>query len=220
MRIFTALIGMFWSLSVFAAEAASPAKYLEGRDYTRLEAPVPTLDPRKIEVTEVFSYICPHCYHFEPAVEAWEKKQKPDVAFVPVHMQWNDNMKAYQRGFFTAVTLKVQKKAQMAIFDAIHKDGKPLTTPEAWADVLAPYGVSKQSVISTYSSFIISDMMAKADARIRSFKISSTPELVVDGRYVISTPNGKGEDDAHKEMLQIADFLVAQIRAERAAKPK
>ncbi len=218
MRIFAALIGMCFSLSVFAADPVAAAKYLEGRDYTLVASPVPTLDPKRIEVAEAFSYTCPHCYHFEPALEAWYKQQKPDVALVQMHMQWSESMKSYQRGFYTAVSLKIQDKVQMAVFDTIHKDGKPLNSPEAWADLFSAYGVSKQAVISTYSSFIISDMMAKADARIRAFKISSTPQIVVDGKYVVPTPDGVNEADSHKAMLQVVDFLVAKIRAERAAK--
>ncbi|RYY01254.1 MAG: thiol:disulfide interchange protein DsbA/DsbL [Gammaproteobacteria bacterium] len=218
MRMFIALIGICFSFSVFAADSLIAAKYLEGRDYTLLETPVPTADPSKIEVVEAFSFTCPHCYRFEPVIEEWQKKQKPDVALVQIHMQWSDSMKSYQRGFYTAVNLKVQSKAQMAIFNTIHKDEKPLETPEAWADLLSAYGVSKQAVISTYSSFIISDMMAKADARIKAYRITSTPQVVVNGKYVIPTPNGMSEGDAHKKMLDIADYLVALIRIERSAK--
>lgn len=217
MRIFAAIIGMLVSLSVFAADSA-PVKYLEGRDFTLLEEPVSPLDSSKIEVTEVFSYICPHCFRFEPLVEEWEKKQKPDVVLVQMHTQWSEAMKFYQRGFYTAVNLKIKNKVQLAIFDRIHKDGKALDSAEAWAEFLSGYGVSKQTVLSTYNSFIVSDLMAKADIRTRALRISSTPELAVGGKYIISTPAGMSEAAAHQEMLKIADFLVAQIRAERAAK--
>ncbi len=216
MRIFAAIVGILFSASVFAAE---PVKYLEGRDYTVLETPAPTLDPKKIEVTEVFSFVCPHCFHFEPVLEAWEKKQKPDVALVQIHTQWSEQMKLYQRGYYTAVTLKIKDKVRLPIFNRIHKEGKPLDSAEAWADFLSAYGVSKQTVLSTYDSFIVSGLMSQGDIRTRALKISSTPELVVDGRYKISTPGGMDESKAHEQMLNITDFLLAQIRAERAAKP-
>lgn len=215
MRIVTVLAGLLFSLSVFAADAD---KYIEGRDYTLLESPVPTLNPGKIEVVEAFSFVCPHCFRFEPLVEEWQKQQKPDVALVQTHMQWSEGMKAYQRGFYTAVTLKIQDKIRMPVFNTIHKENGQLDTAEAWADLFSAYGVSKQTVMSTYNSFIVSDMMGKTDARVRAFKISSTPQLVVDGKYVISTPNGMSETDGHKKMLQIADALVTKVRAERAAK--
>lgn len=215
MRIFATLAGLLLSLSAFAADAD---KYLEGRDYTLLASPQPTLDASKIEVVEAFSFTCGHCFRFEPLVEEWQTKQKPDVALVQIHMQWSEGMLSYQRGYYTAVNLKIQNKIRMPVFNRIHKDEKYLDTPEAWAELFSAYGVSKQAVLSAYNSFIISDMMSKADARVKAFKISSTPQLVVDGKYLISTPAGVSEEEGQKRMLQTVDFLVAQVRAERAAK--
>jgi len=218
MRIFSILLGMCLSVSVFAANSPIMLKYQQGRDYTLLETPVPTLDPSKIEVVEAFSFTCPHCYNFQPALDQWKKVQKPDIALVQTHMQWSGGMKPYQRGFYTAVTLKIQDKIMTPVFEAIHKEHKYLDKPELWADLFAAHGVSKQTVITTYNSAAVTDMLAKADERIRAFKISSTPQLVVDGKYIIPTPDGISEADAHKKMLEIVDFLVTKIRAERAAK--
>jgi protein dithiol oxidoreductase (disulfide-forming) len=137
---------------------------------------------------------------------------------VQLHTQWSESMKSFQRGYYTATTLKIKDKVQMAVFNAVHKDGKPPVTAEEWAALFTAYGVSKQSVLSTFDSFVVSGMMGQADTRARAFKISSTPELVVDGKYRISTPSGMPEADAHQEMVKIATFLVEQVRAERAAK--
>jgi thiol:disulfide interchange protein DsbA len=193
-------------------------KYQQGRDYTLLETPVPTLDPAKIEVVEAFSFTCPHCYNFQPALEQWKKVQKPDIALVQTHMQWSGGMKPYQRGFYTAVVLKIQDKIMIPVFEAIHKEHKYLDKPEIWADLFVAQGVKKEIALAAYNSANVTDMVEKADARIRAFKISSTPQLVVDGKYIIPTPDGISEADAHKKMLEIVDFLVGKIRAERAAK--
>ena len=218
MRIFSVLIGMCLSLSVFAATSPLMLKYQEGRDYTLLETPVPTLDPSKIEVVEAFSFTCPHCYNFQPALEQWKKVQKPDIALVQTHMQWSGGMKPYQRGFYTAVVLKIQDKVMIPVFEAIHKEHKYLDKPEMWADLFAAHGVKREVAFAAYNSKNVTDMVDKADARIRAFKISSTPQLVVDGKYIIPTPDGISETDAHKKMLEIVDFLVTKIRVERAAK--
>jgi len=218
MRIFSALIGLCLSFSVFAATSPIMLKYQEGRDYTLLETPVPTLDPSKIEVVEAFSFTCPHCYKFEPSLEQWKKQQKPDIALVQTHMQWSGGMKPYQRGFYTSVFLKMQDKVMMPIFDAIHKENKYFENAEKWAEFFATQGVKKEIALATYNSANVTSLVDKADARIRAFKISSTPQLVVDGKYIIPTPDGISEADAHKRMLEVVDFLVTKIRAERAAK--
>ena len=40
----------------------------EGRDYKRVETPVPVPEG-KVEVVEFFGYWCPHCNAFEPTLE-------------------------------------------------------------------------------------------------------------------------------------------------------
>lgn len=217
MRIFAALMGLLFSATVFAAEQAAPSlifPYIEGKDYVVLETPVPTANPAKIEVVEVFSYVCPHCFHFDPILSAWMKQQKPDVALVQVHASWSPSMEAYQRGFYTAQALKVKEKAHAAIFNAIHVEHKELKDAQAWADFLSAYGVSKQSVLAAYGSEAISSQVKQADQLFRSYQISGTPELVVEGKYRISTRFSGTQE----EMLKVIQYLVNKVRAERAAK--
>ena len=59
---------------------AQPAAPTEGVHYVRLTDPAPAV-AGKIEVIEFFWYECPHCNAFEPALEAWTKRQGDDVAF-------------------------------------------------------------------------------------------------------------------------------------------
>ncbi len=224
MRIFAALVGVLFSFAVFAANTSSTsivskapevrANYLEGKDYTLLDEPVRPLDPNKIEVAEVFAYTCPHCFHFEPMIEAWMKTQKSDVVLVQTHTQWAAAMEPYQRGFYTAVVLKIKDKVQLPVFKAVHEERKVLGDAQAWADLFANYGVTKEAVLSTYDSFVVTGMIAQAETRVRGYKVSGTPELVVDGKYRISSRLEGG----HQEMLKVAQFLVNKVRTERAAK--
>ena len=63
----TLLKPLFLLALLFAGSVmAQPALYVEGTHYEALDKPVRTVDPNKIEVTEVFWYGCPHCYAFEP----------------------------------------------------------------------------------------------------------------------------------------------------------
>ena len=86
-------------------------------------------------------------------------------------------------------------------------------TAEQWADFFTNYGVDKAKALSTYNSFGVTSQIKQAEARARSYKITGTPEMVVDGKYRISSRLAGG----HAEMLKVVDFLVAKIRAERAA---
>ena len=169
MRHITALVIALFALSAFAAEPAAIIKpaaapvtnYIEGKDYILLDEPVRPQDPSKIEVAEVFSYLCAHCFHFESLVSPWAKTQKPDVTFVQVHASWSPAMAAYQRGYYTATLLKVKDKSHQVTFDRIHREGKELATAEDWADFLSAYGVTKQSVLSSYNSFAVNSLLGK-----------------------------------------------------------
>jgi thiol:disulfide interchange protein DsbA len=181
-----------------------------------LETPVPTANPAKIEVAEVFSYICPHCFHFDPILSAWMKDQKPDVALVRVHASWSPAMEAYQRGFYTTKALKIEEKTHVAIFNAIHTGNKEFKDAQAWADFLSAFGVTKQSVLAAYDSEAVSKQVADSNKLFRSYQVSGTPELIVEGKYRISTRFSGSQE----EMLKVIQFLVNKARAERSVKGK
>ena len=47
-----------------------------------MKSPQPVSAPAgKVEVIEFFWYGCPHCYEFEPTIEAWVKKQGNNIDF-------------------------------------------------------------------------------------------------------------------------------------------
>ncbi|MES2826392.1 MAG: thiol:disulfide interchange protein DsbA/DsbL [Pseudomonadota bacterium] len=213
MRIFAAMISILVSLNVLAAEPAvsSKANYTEGKDYVVLASPLMPADPTKIEVVEAFAYPCHACFSFEPTLASWIKKQQPDVAFVKVHVSFRPEWRNYQRGYLTLASLNLKENVHLDIFSAIHVQKKQLTSAQAWADFLAIYGVDKQTVLSKYDSFGISTQMKQADARLKSFGVDSTPTLIVAGKYKVSN-----KLNSHDEVVNVAQFLVDKVRAERA----
>jgi thiol:disulfide interchange protein DsbA len=203
---------MLFSLTACAQDATET--YLEGRDYYLLDQPVRTANPNKIEVVEVFSYHCPHCFEFEPQLKKWQQAQASDVMLVPTHAKWNDAMDALARGFYTAQVLKIDEKTHEEIFKAFQIDHKPLTNAEDWANFFAGFGIAKPKAIETYNSFVVDSLVNQAVARMRSYKISATPEMVVEGKYRINSRIEGG----HASMLKVVDYLVEKSRAERASR--
>lgn len=212
MRILAALLGLIVSLSACAEEPA--AEFLEGQHYKVLEQPVRTADPGKIEVAEVFSYHCGHCFSFEPMLHAWEKKLAPDTYLVQTHAMWNPQMEPLIRGYYTSVVLKIKDKTHMPVFNAMHLENKTFAKPEDWANFFVAFGVPAEKTLSTYKSFGVDSMVKQAEARARSYKVTGTPEMVVDGKYHISARLAGGQP----EMLKVADYLITKIRAERGLK--
>lgn len=210
MRILTGLLVL--TLSMGAMAQLAPGHYQAGRHYEVLEKPVATSDPDKIEVVEIFSYLCGHCFTFAPLVSAWEERLADDVVLVHAHAVWAPAMEAYARGLHTAKALGIFGKVHMPIFTSVHQERKQMNDAEAWADFLASYGADRDDALKAYNSMGVSNQVRQNANRIREdYKSRGTPELVVDGKYRISA-RGAG---THSEMLRIADYLIEQVRAER-----
>lgn len=207
MRFLVALFAIVFSI---AACGENPSQQYEaGKHYIVLDQPVRTSNPAKVEVVEVFSYHCGGCFSFEPLLQAWKKQQAEDVAVVQTHAIWNPQMENLARAFYTIKALKIEDKAHTAIFNAIHLEKKTLNTPDQWTDFIAGYAKDKESVVKTFNSFGVTSQIKQADARARGYGISSTPEMVVNGKYRITSSKLAN----HAEMLKVVDFLVEKERA-------
>lgn len=211
-KLFIAIAGVLSALIMTAPAAI--AQYVEGQHYVRLDQPVRTNDPSRIEVAEVFAYSSPHCFQFEPILKSWQKRQPRDVYLIQVHTTLGPQTDALTRGYYTSTALKVQDRTHMAVFNALHVQRKNLSSSADWAEFLAAYGVDKGKALNTYDSFGVTSQVKNAEARVRGYKIAATPEMVVDGRYRVSSRATGG----HEEMLRVVDFLVARVRNERAAR--
>lgn len=195
-------------MPVVACAEEGAAQYEEGKHYVRLDTPVRTSNPNKIEVTEVFWYGCSHCFHFEPMAHAWAEKQADDVVFVQTPAMWNRVMQTHARAFYTAQALGVLDKVHQPIFNAINLERNMLTTPEALAELFAKHGVEKERFHKAFRSFSVNSQVQQADARARGYQIQGTPEMVVNGKFRVSTRTAGSQ----RGMLDVVDYLVEQER--------
>ncbi|MDR6676958.1 thiol:disulfide interchange protein DsbA/DsbL [Pseudomonas oryzihabitans] len=182
-----------------------------GKQYVELSSPVPTSTPGKIEVVELFWYGCPHCYAFEPTLNAWAKKLPADVDFKRVPAMFGGIWNVHGQLFVTLEAMGVEAKVHDAVFAAIHKEHKKLDTPEAMADFLATQGVDREKFLSTYNSFAVKGQVEKDKKLAMAYQITGVPTMVVDGKYRFDLGSAGGPDEA----LKVADYL---IQKERAAK--
>ena len=102
----------------------------------------------------------------------------------------------------------VEHKVHTAVFEAIHKEGKKLATPEEMADFLAPLGVDKDKFLSTFDSFAIKGQIEKDKKLAMAYQISGVPTMVVNGKYRFDIGSAGGPEKA----LELADFLIAKER--------
>ena len=188
---------------------AQPLIYQEGKHYMAIEEPVKVVKGDKIEVMEVFWYGCPHCNQFSPVFEEWAKTQADDVAVEHTPAMWNKSMIAHAKIFYTAKALRLQKKMHKEVFDAMHIGKKKLQNSNQIYALFEKHGVDKDTFDKTYDSFGVKSQVQQANTRARSYGITGTPELVVNGKYRISSRTAGSQAD----MMKVVEYLIAKERA-------
>lgn len=217
-REFTALAAAAGSLGLSSLPALAQGGPQEGRHYQKLGTPLPTQPGAKIEVVEFFWYGCPHCYTFEPTLEAWVKQLPADVTFRKVHVAFRENVKIHQRLFFTLETMGKEAQVRPAIFAAIHRQGLSLDNPKAMAQFLAPLGVDAAKFQETYNSFTVQTKCLQATKLQDAYNIDGVPALGIGGRFLTSPSmasfgiRASNEIELGQRAVQTADFLIQRVR--------
>jgi len=201
-----------------ASHALAQGGPVEGRQYLVINPPLPST-PGKIEVVEFFWYGCPHCYAFEPAVEAWSKQLPADVSFRKVHVAFRANVKIHQRMFYALEALGKEAATRQAIFNGIHQQGLGFEDAKAQAKFLGPLGVDAAKYQEAYNSFGVVTKCQQAEKLSEAYRIDGVPMLGVGGRFLTS-PGQAGvgatqrlpEHELGAKALQITDFLIQRVR--------
>jgi thiol:disulfide interchange protein DsbA len=212
-RDFSALLATTPIASVALAQGGP----VEGRNYQTLSQPLPTA-PGKIEVVEFFWYGCPHCYAFEPAIEAWSKALPPDVAFRKVHVAFRANVKIHQRMFYALESMGKEAQARPAIFNAMHQQGLALDDVKSQAKFLGNLGIDPVKYTEAYNSFGVVTKCGQAEKLSEAFHIDGVPSIGVGGRFLTSPGQaGTGarvsELELGQKALQVTDFLIQRVRS-------
>lgn len=194
------------------------AAFDEGIEYLPIKPPVPTENPQKVEVVELFWYGCPHCYHFEPKLVAWLKHKPANVEFIRVPAIFPNRpvWELHARAYYTAEMLGVLDKTHEALFDAIHKEHQELFTEDALANFYAKYGVDKKLFKETMYSFGVQMKVDHAKELSRRYHIDGVPTLVIDGKYRTYASLTNGEEG----MLKVTDYLIEKESKAIEAKSK
>lgn len=183
--------------------------YQAGKDYIVLPTPVKTADPAKVEVVELFGYACPHCYSFEPVLEAWVAKQNDQVMFSRIPVVFGRSWEPLARAYYTAEFMNALEATHEPVFDAIHKERKRFRDLDDLTEFYTELGVDGEKFKKTFDSFAVKMKLNQGDAKVRSYQVDGVPAIVVNGKYRISG-NTAGSNQA---MLDVADYLIKQEQA-------
>lgn len=186
----------------------------EGREY-KLVSP-PLASPKdKIEVTEFFSYGCPHCSDFHPLVSQWSAKLPKDVGFRRVPVSFNRPEWARLAKIYYALEATGDlARLDAAVFVAIHEQRVQFKSDEAVFAWVASKGVDAKKFGEAFSGFSMQSRVTRADQDATAARISGVPSMLVDGRYLINNEAAGNYED----LLRITDAVIAKVRQERKGK--
>ena len=203
---------------VIAATTGLPAAgetFREGQHYDLLPIPVETRNPYAIEVVEVFSYACVHCFGFESPLQAWLTTLDEDIDFRRVPAVFNNpTWEIFAKVYFSAEALRVTDKVHLPLFESLHVHGVDLRQPPLLARLFREVGeVDARQFLNVYDSFSVYTRVQQARAQARMYRITSVPTMIVDGLYRVEiSPEIEGT-----KVLEVVDFLVDKAREQRRA---
>ena len=182
------------------------AEYAEGFEYQRVTPAQPVTTKNKIEVLELFWYGCPHCYRLEPYLHTWLKTKPANVEYVRLPAVLRDDWGIHAHAFYTAEALGITEKIHTALFEAIHKDRKRITSKDDIRTLFISHGVTAEEFDNAWGSFSVKIKLNKAKLRGNRYGANGVPTLIVNGKYRVTGTTAGGTEN----IMQVVDFLIAK----------
>ncbi len=180
-----------------------------GTHFQRLSPTQPTSSgPDQIEVAEFFMYSCIHCYNFEPFVEQWNETKPDYVNFLRVPTVWNSAVRLHAQAFYAAEALGKVEETHTSFFREFHVNGNYLDSQAALVDFYEGLGVDADAFTDAFNSFAVHAKLQRADELTRRYRISSTPSIVVNGKYLTNASMAGG----YPQLLELINELAASER--------
>lgn len=201
----------------FGPTALAQGSPVDGRHYVRLGRALPAT-PGRIEVVEFFFYKCPHCYAFDPLLEAWAQRLPADVSLRRVPVGQQAMLKLHQRMYYALEAMGALTPAVHAgIFSALHRQGVEATDEAGVVALVGRLGVDTAKFKQTLASFGVQTKMAQGNKLAEAAGVDTVPALVVGGRWrtgpSMAGASGQSEAALGQQALAVTDFLIKQARA-------
>jgi len=190
MKVMTGLLAIVLLVGLTAINL-SAEEFVKGKHYIEINGEL----SKNPQVTEYFSFYCPHCYRQEPFMEEVKSMLPETKSFVKTHvdsMPGRDKQleHALSRALVTAQLLKVEEKIVADIFSSIHEAGSPINSEDDIKKLFQQRGVDGVTFDKTFNSFRVKTAvkkMQKSTNAMRQQGITSVPTLLINNKFVPQT---------------------------------
>ncbi|MEX1200750.1 MAG: thiol:disulfide interchange protein DsbA/DsbL [Methylophaga sp.] len=202
------LLPAMWLLPL----GVSAADYQQGQHYAEAGKQMPRNDnSQKVQVVELFSYSCPHCFRLDPQVSEWKQTLPDNVEFKLVPAIFRDSWLQLARVFYAAEQTGDLEMLHPKLFHAIHVEKRRLNTEDELLDFVEEQGVDREAFAKQMNSFVVQTQVKKALVMSQTSGITGVPAMIVDGKYRTDAPQAGSLED----MLDVVDHLVVKAAAEK-----
>jgi thiol:disulfide interchange protein DsbA len=210
-RIVASAAILFASINSFAGDGhnhqEAPITDMS-KAYKVIEQPQAVPANGKVHVEELFWYGCGHCFSLEEHLENWSSKLPADVDFSRVPAMFGKSWVVHAQMYYVGEVLGITEQSHSDIFKAIHINGKRLQRKSEQQAFFAAYGVSEEDFNKAYNSFTVKSRLQQGDKRIRAYRVSGVPAIIVNGKYLVDASSAGGQ----KNIFKVVDYLIAQER--------
>jgi protein dithiol oxidoreductase (disulfide-forming) len=194
--------------AVMTAPARAQGEPTEGREFTRLQPPVPVAVAGKIEVVEFFGYWCPHCNNFEPTLDVWARKLPADVNFRRIPVAFAAAQGTLQKLYFALEGLGLLDSLHRKVFAAVHVQHVRFDKDSDVASFASGNGVDPTKLLDAVKGFAVTTKCRQAKQQAEAFRIDGVPTLGIQGRYLTSLSLAGGAEPA----LLVTEALIRRAR--------
>lgn len=188
---------------LIACTVAQAEEFKEDVHYKRITGqPAPGGD--NVEVQEFFWFGCPHCYSFEPHLNAWLKNKPANVEFTRIPAVFRPKWTLHARLYYALEILGQDEKVRPEVFKYMHKQRRKLDSIDTILKFVSKHGIDESEFLDTMNSFAVETRIRKAQKLQTDYTISGVPAIVVNGKYLVTGAMA----GSYEKMLKVMDYLI------------
>ncbi len=191
--------------ALLLSTAAHAAQFSEGKQYRVLN----TQASAQPEVTEYFSFYCPHCYSFESIIAQVKEKLPENAKFQKIHPSFMGGSMgtSMAKAYATMVVLEVEEKMAPVLFRQIHEAKRAPKNDRELRQLFTDHGVDGKDFDAAFNSFVVGSMQSRFDQAFKKAGLRSVPSVVVNNKYLITPDESINSVDKY---IQLVNFLLKQ----------
>lgn len=188
---------------------AADSNFEENKHYTKID----TEKSEQPQVTEFFSYYCPHCYNFEMIAQRLNK-ELPKGTFVKSHVNFLRGIAAehqalLSQAYIIAKQVGKANEASDAIFDNIHRQRGRFSSLEDVRRLLTMNNIVSaeqfDKLAGTTAVIAQEQYMVEQQTRFSELRaLTGVPTFIVNDIYRIELTSIKSYD----ELKSLVDYLL------------